>query len=98
MEPEIVAAPVCEETLANDLRPEYCQYRDEGCELSGSCLHCRLPHCVYDLPRGKRRLLKSMRDKKITGLFRQGKTTRELAAMFKVTQRTIQRVVRECRG
>ena len=23
-----------------DLRPEFCQYRDEGCELAGSCLNC----------------------------------------------------------
>ena len=90
MEPEIV----CEEPSKKDLRPEYYQYRDEGCELSGSCLRCRLPRCIYDQPQGKRRMLKAMRDRKIVGLFHQGKSTKELAEMFNITRRTVQRIVK----
>jgi hypothetical protein len=41
-----------------DLKPEYCHYRDEGCELGESCLNCRLPICVHDEPRGRQRWLK----------------------------------------
>jgi len=26
-----------------DLPPEYCHYRDEGCEFLDSCLNCPLP-------------------------------------------------------
>ena len=91
MEPEIVY----EEISNKDLRPEYCQYRDEGCEFSGSCLQCRMEQCIYDQPRGKRRMLKAMRDKNVLDLFQQGKTTRELAGMFNVTRRTIQRVLKK---
>ncbi len=28
-----------------DLPPEYCHYRDEGCDLAGFCLNCPLPIC-----------------------------------------------------
>ncbi len=94
MEPEIV----CGEISEKDLRPEYCQYRDEGCELSGSCLQCRLSHCIYDQPQGKRRMLKAMRDRKIVGLFHKGKKTKELAAMFNITRRTVQRILKSSKS
>ena len=29
-----------------DLPPEYCHYRDEGCDLADSCLNCPLPRCI----------------------------------------------------
>jgi hypothetical protein len=42
-----------------DLPPEYCHYRDDGCEFAdnllhckASCLSCPFPNCVYDEPRG----------------------------------------------
>ncbi len=31
-----------------DLPPEYCHYRDEGCEFADSCLNCPLSRCIYD--------------------------------------------------
>ncbi len=36
-----------------DLPPEYCQYRDDGCELAGSCLKCPFKRCIHDEPGGK---------------------------------------------
>jgi hypothetical protein len=89
MEPEIV----CEEIIKGDLRPEYCQYKDEGCELSGSCLQCPLTQCIYDKPRGKHRMLKTVRDRQMVALFHQGKNTEELAKRFGVSRRTVQRVL-----
>ncbi len=36
-----------------DLPPEYCHYRDEGCEFADSCLNCPLTECIYDEPGGR---------------------------------------------
>ena len=29
-------------------------YPDNGCKESPTCLKCKLPQCVYDLPKGDR--------------------------------------------
>ena len=42
-----------------DLPPEYCHYRDEGCEFFESCLNCPLAQCIYDIPRGRQHWLKA---------------------------------------
>ena len=82
----------------HDLPPEYCHYRDEGCELADSCLNCPFPECIYAQPRGKQRWLKMMRDKEVLRLFTtQGKGVKELALMFGVSQRTVQRVLKRAR-
>ncbi len=79
-----------------DLLPEYCQYRDEGCDLAGSCLHCPFPQCVYEQPGGKQRWMKTLRNREITRLFaREGKEIKELASMFGVSQRTVQRALKD---
>ena len=70
----------------------------EVCELSGSCLKCRFVRCVYDRPWGKRQQLKKRRDRKVLRLFHCGKDTRELARMFGVSRRTVQRVLKERRN
>jgi len=53
-----------------DLPPEYCHYKDEGCELAESCLNCPFPGCIYDEHGGKQRLLKRQRDAEIVRLFK----------------------------
>ena len=78
-----------------DLRPEYCQYRDEGCEYAKACLDCPFPQCLYDEPRGRQRWMKQTRDKEIKRLFDQGKKVKELSTIFGVSQRTIQRGLKE---
>lgn len=83
--------------LENDTLPEHCQYRDEGCELAGSCLDCPFPQCIYDTPRGKQALVRERRDGEIARLFReQGRSARELARAFGVSARTVQRVLNRC--
>jgi len=75
-----------------DLPPEYCQYRDVGCEFSQSCLNCHLPICIYDEPGGKQKLLKRRRAKEMASLFTgEGKSIGELAQVFGVSTRTVQR-------
>ena len=77
-----------------DLRPEYCHYKDEGCEYAKACLECPFPQCLYDEPRGKQRWLKELRNREINHLFEAGRKVRELAVMFDVSDRTVQRAVR----
>ena len=78
---------------APDLKPEYCHYRDEGCEYARSCLECPFPQCLYDEPRGRQRWLKRTRDKEIKRLFNAGGKVKEMAALFRVSHRTIQRAL-----
>ena len=93
-----VEEPEAEEDLSQtepDLPPEYCRYRDEGCELYASCLNCPLPQCIYDKPRGKQRLLKSLRNREMARLFvNEGKRVKDLALIFGTSQRTVQRALK----
>lgn len=77
-----------------DLPPEYCHYRDEGCEFLDSCLNCPLPQCLYDEPRGKQRWLKELRNREIERLYRDGWKIKELAVMLGMSRRTIQRALK----
>ena len=82
-----------------DLPPEYCHYRDEGCEFADSCLDCPFPQCIYEQPRGKQRWLKRLRGGEIVRLFiSEGKNVKELAVMFGVSQRTVQRVLKRAKN
>jgi len=79
-----------------DLPPEYCHYRDEGCELARSCLNCPFPKCIYDEPRGRQRWLKGQRDGEIVQRFyAEGKGVKELALVFGVSRRTVQRALKK---
>jgi AraC-like DNA-binding protein len=82
-----------------DLPPEYCQYQDAGCEFSRSCLNCHLPVCVYDEHGGKQRLLKKRRAAEMAKLFtKEGKDISELAQIFGVSRRTVQRALKTAFG
>lgn len=82
-----------------DLPPEYCHYQDEGCEFAESCLNCPLPVCIYEEPGGKRRLLKRLRAKEMGRLFTsEGKGVKELAQIYGVSQRTVQRALKVAFG
>ena len=82
-----------------DLPPEYCHYRDEGCDLADSCLNCPLPRCIYDQVGGKQRWLKRSRDREIMRLAgTQGSGVKELAMMFRISQRTVQRALKRVKN
>jgi len=77
-----------------DLPPEQCHYRDEGCELHPSCLDCPLPSCRHDQPGGAQRRIKRLRDSEVRRLRRRGHSVQELAQRFGVSRRTIHRIMR----
>jgi len=82
-----------------DLPPEYCHYQDEGCEFADSCLNCPFENCIYDEPRGKQHYIKRLRDKEIARLFTsKGKGIKELALMFGLSQRTVQRALKRAKN
>ena len=81
--------------IESDLPPEYCHYRDNGCDLADSCLNCPFSKCIYEEPGGRRRLLKGLRNKEMERLFStEGKGIKELALFFDVSQRTVQRALK----
>ena len=84
----------------SDLRPEFCDYRDEGCEMAGSCLNCPFTLCKYDEPGERQRLMRISRAKEIVRLHGKGKRKRvkELAEMFGVSERTVQRILKAVMG
>ncbi len=78
-----------------DLPREYGHYRDEGCEFAVSCLDCQLSKCVYDEPGGRQHWLKGQRDGEIVRLFYvEGKGVMELGLRFGISQRTVQRALK----
>jgi hypothetical protein len=85
--------------LVPDRLPDYSEYRDQGCDLSPSCLRCPLPKCRHDKQEGGRRVSKRLRDLEI---FRQrtasGRSISELAIKFDLSKRTIQRIIRRLSG
>jgi len=74
-----------------DLLPEEFPYDDEGCELSPSCLNCPFPTCIREEPWGKERWLKLRRAERMIQLKGEGKSTAEIARIFGVSIRTVQR-------
>ena len=78
-----------------DLPPEYCHYRDEGCEFAAACLDCPFPQCLYDEPRGRQRWLKGQRNREIARMYGTGRWgMKELASLFGLSPRTIQRALK----
>ena len=78
-----------------DLLPEHLHYKDEGCQMSPSCLACPLASCVYDTPHGKQVLLKRRRNDEMARLYREEHLSdMEMARLFKVRTRTVQRVLK----
>ena len=77
-----------------DLLPDEIGWRDEGCEFFPSCLNCPLPKCVEDEPRGQQRLRMAARKRRMTELRRIGKSVKEIAELFGVSRRTVQRALK----
>jgi hypothetical protein len=78
-----------------DLPPEFCSYHDEGCEYSSSCLECPFPDCIQDTPGGARRMLKKTRNNYIKALVSRGWEAPDIASLFGVSLRTVQRACKQ---
>jgi DNA-binding transcriptional ArsR family regulator len=74
-----------------DLLPEEFPYEDKGCELFPSCLNCPFPYCLKEEPWGKEKFLKRRRAERMLELKREGKSIEEIARIFEVSPRTVQR-------
>ena len=77
-----------------DLLPEEIDWQDEGCVAFTSCLSCPLTRCVEEEPRGQQKLRLAVRNKRMVELRRSGKSVKEIAGLFSVCQRTVQRAIR----
>ena len=90
--------PIGRANTGLDLPPEYCHYRDEGCEFADFCLNCPFPKCIYEQPRGRQQWLKGLRDREMVRLFTTGgRGVKELALRFGVSQRTVQRALKRAK-
>lgn len=81
-------------TLLDEL-PEQSPYRDDGCEVSPSCLRCPLPQCKYDDPGWFQRQKRDERDREVMAILRRGGlSVAQVAARFDLSQRTVFRILR----
>ncbi len=77
-----------------DVLPEQFEYRDEGCEESPSCLQCPLPRCKHDDPGWLRReRLKERNREVLKALHQEGLSVHEVALRFRLSRRTIFRIL-----
>lgn len=78
---------------------------DSGCQQAtnylgyqSSCLLCPFPKCILDKPGvGFARAKKAIRNEEIIKLFKEGISIPDLARVFDVSKRTIQRAVKKGR-
>ena len=81
-----------------DTLPENYAYRDDGCDVSPSCLGCPLPYCKYDNPTAYYQQIRESRDLEVVQVSRtQGKTVPQLARHFSLSQRTVHRILQRAR-
>jgi DNA-binding CsgD family transcriptional regulator len=77
-----------------NLLPDEINWRDEGCEVFQACLSCPLPRCVEEEPRGQQRLRLAARNKRMVELRQGGKSVKEIAGLFGVSRRTVERALK----
>ena len=81
-----------------DALPEHTRYRDDGCDIHPHCLSCPLPRCRYDEPGGLRALLNEYRGQQMQALRRQGLSVDALALRFRLSRRTVFRILAKANG
>ena len=89
--PDVAPGRDMEEKLMWELLPEEFPYEDRGCELFPSCLNCPFPHCIREEPWGKEKFLKRRRAERMMKLKEEGKSVGEIARIFELSTRTVQR-------
>jgi len=79
---------------AMDVLPEYFPYRDDGCDVSRTCLRCPLPQCKYDNPGWLARVRRDTRDQQVLAAHRCGNDSiNDLARRFGLSIRTVHRIL-----
>ncbi len=74
---------------------EYGNWKDGGCDLYPACLECPLQRCIEEEPRGRQKRRIADRARQIKEMHARGKTSREIAAAFGVSTRTVQRALEQ---
>src|SRR4030065_143548 len=77
-----------------DLLPDEIDWRGEGGDVFSSCLNCPLPRCLEEQPRGQQRLRMSARNGRMVELRKRDKSVKEIAGLFGLSQRTVQRALK----
>ncbi|MBI4199964.1 MAG: hypothetical protein HY535_05790 [Chloroflexi bacterium] len=84
---------------AMDVLPEYFPYRDDGCDVSPSCLRCTLPKCKFDDPGWLHRERRAQRDAAILrARQRESLTVEQLSRRFSISQRTVHRILQHAKN
>lgn len=96
--PGLRTAPARYGRVRADSLPEYTRYRDDGCNIHPTCLSCPLPRCRYEEPGGLRAILNGHRDRQIVALRLKGTPVDDLAVRFRVSRRTVFRVLESRSG
>ena len=82
------------DALSQSKSQEYI-YRDDGCEISRSCLSCPLPQCKYDDPRWYMEERRKERDRRVLETKEREKlSVSEVARRFELSPRTVFRILR----
>jgi len=81
-----------------DLLPEHMNYRDDGCEVSATCLSCPLPVCRYDVRGGLAALQRRPRDAELLELHRRGAGIDRLCRQFGLSRRSVFRIIAAARS
>jgi hypothetical protein len=71
--------------------PLVVDHKDHGCKLFPVCLDCPLPVCMEDMPAFKQNVRLLHRAIEVDTLHKQGRSLPEIAAILKVSQRTVRR-------
>jgi len=79
--------------VRSDTLPENTPYRDDGCEVSPSCLACPLPICKFDDPGWLQRENRRGRDSEVLRLRASDVPVDLIARRYGVSARTVHRIV-----
>ena len=72
---------------------EYVNWKDGGCDLHPSCLECPLPRCIEEEPRGRQKKRLDGRAAAMKRMRKEGCSVKEIAAVYEVCERTVQRAL-----
>ena len=86
-------APVPLAPVRSDTLPENTRYKDDGCDVSQTCLDCPLPLCKYDDPGWLQRESRRTRDDEIFRLRQERVSVAEISQRFGISTRTVHRIV-----
>lgn len=78
----------------SDPLPEHTVYRDEGCHIAPSCLHCPLERCVFDRPAHADAAVRRGRNRRLRTLARRGWPVARLAHQFHLSPAHVRRILR----